>query len=149
MLFRVKIWCLMLSWTSYSSKSDVIKCKKDIKNVFLAKCFSTLLKKKTRVPLQLRRTHWSINCDLRVLQNIICFVDKLVNQKVLMKTWVPWRYSFFPTKPSATPRQGTGLTKPDSRPQIEGALHWVPVQQVEPSCTGLMSVSFATLCRFY
>ena len=46
--------------------------------------------------------------------------------------------SFFPTTPSTSQRQGTWLTRLGPRPQIEGTLHWVPVQQVERSCTGLM-----------
>ena len=54
---------------------------------------------------------------------------------------------FPPTTPSASPRQGTMLTRPDSRPQIVGTLHWVPVKQVEQSCTGLMPVSSKTLCQ--
>ena len=48
--------------------------------------------------------------------------------------------SFFSTTPSASPRQGTWLTRPDPRPEIEGTLHVVPVKQVEPSCIGLMPV---------
>ena len=30
--------------------------------------------------------------------------------------------------PSATPRQGTWLVRLDLKPQIEGTLHWVPVE---------------------
>ena len=36
----------------------------------------------------------------------------------------------FPATPSASPRQGTWLTRLDPRPQIDGNLHWVPVQRV-------------------
>ena len=51
--------------------------------------------------------------------------------------------------PSASPRQGSWLTIRDPRPQIVGALHRVPVQQAEPSCTGLISVSSTTLFQLY
>ena len=54
---------------------------------------------------------------------------------------------FFPTTPSASPRQGTWLTRPHPRPQIEGTLYRVPVQQMELSRTGLMSVISTTLCQ--
>ena len=43
--------------------------------------------------------------------------------------------------PSALPSQGTRLTWPDPRTQIEGALFRTSVQRVDPSCTGLMSMS--------
>ena len=35
---------------------------------------------------------------------------------------------FFPITPSASPRQGTWLSRPDPRLQIENTLHWVHVQ---------------------
>ena len=54
-----------------------------------------------------------------------------------------------PAMPSGSPRNGTCLTRPDPRPQTEGTLFWVPVQQVEPSWTGLMPMTSTTWRQLY
>ena len=36
--------------------------------------------------------------------------------------------SFSPTTPSASPRQGTELTRSDPMSQVESTLHWVPLE---------------------
>ena len=53
--------------------------------------------------------------------------------------------NFFPTTTIASPRQGTWLTRPEPRPQIEGLLCWVPDWHVEQSST----LSSTTLCQLY
>ena len=53
---------------------------------------------------------------------------------------------FLSTTFSLSPRQAIWLTRPDPRPQMEGTLRRVPVQQVEPYCTWLRPLSSTTLC---
>ena len=48
--------------------------------------------------------------------------------------------SFFPITPCVSPRQGIWLTRPNPSAQTESTIYWVPVQQMEPSCPGLMHV---------
>ena len=55
---------------------------------------------------------------------------------------------FIPTTPSASPRPGTWLTRPDSRPQMEGTPYWLPVQQVSRAILH-WSLSATTLYQLY
>ena len=41
------------------------------------------------------------------------------------------------------------MTRPDPWPKIEGTQCWVPVQQMEPSCTGLMTLSSTAVWQLY
>ena len=73
----------------------------------------------------------TVGLDARTGANIIkvCF-----SLKSPIKTWAPLR-------------QCTWQTRPDPWPQIVGTLNWVPFQQVEPSCFGLMAARSTTAGR--
>ena len=55
-------------------------------------------------------------------------------QAICIYDTAPVREAMFLT-PSASPRHGIRLTRPDPRPPIESTLFWDPNQQVELSCT--------------
>ena len=93
----------MLSWTSYSSKSDVIKCKKDIKMFFWQNVSQHYLRKKPEC-------HSNLGGLIEAL--IVTFgFCKILSAKLTKSFDENWSaYAdkvFFPIKPSASPREVT------------------------------------------